>query len=97
MAAASHGITRDKLVWTADAYILRFCPRLRDFPDRKLACIEPITAYKDLQSLLGRIRPQPGDRGHRILEFVLAAVRDTTLFETVADVRTGSTNLSSLR
>jgi TnpA family transposase len=32
----------------------RFCPRLRDFPDRKLACIEPATAYKDLQLLLGR-------------------------------------------
>jgi TnpA family transposase len=32
----------------------RFCPRLRDFPDRKLACIEPVTVYKDLQPLLGR-------------------------------------------
>ncbi len=32
----------------------RFCPRLRDFPDRKLACIEPATAYKDLQPILGR-------------------------------------------
>lgn len=32
----------------------RFCPRLRDFPDRKLACIEPTTAYKDLQPILGR-------------------------------------------
>jgi TnpA family transposase len=32
----------------------RFCPRLRDFPDRKLACIEPAAAYRDLQPLLGR-------------------------------------------
>lgn len=32
----------------------RFCPRLRDFPDRKLACIAPVTAYADLQPLLGR-------------------------------------------
>jgi TnpA family transposase len=32
----------------------RFCPRLRDFPDRKLACMEPVTAYKDLQPILGR-------------------------------------------
>jgi TnpA family transposase len=32
----------------------RFCPRLRDFPDRKLACIEPVSSYKDLQPLLGR-------------------------------------------
>jgi TnpA family transposase len=32
----------------------RFCPRLRNFPDRKLACIEPVSSYKDLQPLLGR-------------------------------------------
>jgi TnpA family transposase len=32
----------------------RFCPRLRDFPDRKFACIEPATVYKDLHPLLGR-------------------------------------------
>lgn len=32
----------------------RFCPRLRDLPDRKLACIEPATAYKDIASLIGR-------------------------------------------
>jgi TnpA family transposase len=32
----------------------RFCPRLRDFPDRKLACIEPQATYKDLAPLLGR-------------------------------------------
>ena len=32
----------------------RFCPRLRDFPDRKFACIEPAASYKDLQPLFGR-------------------------------------------
>ena len=32
----------------------RFCPRLRDFPDRKLAIIEPATAYKELAAILGR-------------------------------------------
>ena len=32
----------------------RFCPRLRDFPDRRLACIEPAASYEDLQPLLGR-------------------------------------------
>jgi TnpA family transposase len=32
----------------------RFCPRLRDLPDRKLACIEPASNYKDLQPLLGQ-------------------------------------------
>jgi TnpA family transposase len=33
---------------------IRFCPRLRDFPDRKFACIEPAAAYKELQPLFGR-------------------------------------------
>ena len=33
---------------------IRFCPRLRDFPDRKFACIEPASTYKDLQPLFGR-------------------------------------------
>jgi TnpA family transposase len=32
----------------------RFCPRLRDLPDRKLATMEPATAYKDLAPLIGR-------------------------------------------
>jgi len=31
----------------------RFCPRLRDLPDRKLACIELASAYKDLQPAAG--------------------------------------------
>ena len=32
----------------------RFCPRLRDLPDRKLATLEPAAAYKDLAPLIGR-------------------------------------------
>ena len=32
----------------------RFCPRLRDFPDRRLACIEPAATYGALQPLFGR-------------------------------------------
>jgi TnpA family transposase len=32
----------------------RFCPRLRDLPERKPACIEPASNYKDLQPLLGQ-------------------------------------------
>lgn len=41
--------------------MLRFrsCPRLRDLPDRKLATLEPASAYKDLAPLLGcRIRTE---------------------------------------
>lgn len=33
---------------------IRFCPRLRDFPDRKLACLEPAASYGDLAPLFGR-------------------------------------------
>ncbi len=32
----------------------RFCPRLRDFADRRLAALEPASAYGDLAPLLGR-------------------------------------------
>ena len=33
---------------------IRFCPRLRDFPARKLASIEPPATYKTIQPLFGR-------------------------------------------
>jgi TnpA family transposase len=33
---------------------IRFCPRLRDFPDRRFASFEPASSYKDLQPLFGR-------------------------------------------
>lgn len=32
----------------------RFCPRLRDLPERKLACIAPSATHPDLQPLLGQ-------------------------------------------
>src|SRR3546814_3364199 len=32
----------------------RFCPRLRDFPDRRLATIAPVAAYPSLTPLLGK-------------------------------------------
>lgn len=32
----------------------RFCPRLRDFPDRRLASIGPVTAYPSIAPLLGK-------------------------------------------
>lgn len=32
----------------------RFCPRLRDFPDRRLITIEPAGSYPDLAPLLGK-------------------------------------------
>jgi TnpA family transposase len=48
---------------------IRFCPRLRDFPDRKLASIEPAATYKSIQPLFGRrivsVRPQTPVRRRR--------------------------------
>jgi TnpA family transposase len=32
----------------------RYCPRLRDFPDRRLASFEPISRYEDLKPIMGR-------------------------------------------
>lgn len=32
----------------------RFCPRLRDFPDRRLAALGPVASYPAIGSLLGR-------------------------------------------
>jgi TnpA family transposase len=32
----------------------RFCPRLRDFPDRKLATLEPASAYNEFAPIIGR-------------------------------------------
>jgi len=33
---------------------IQFCPRLRDFPDRKLATVDQASAYADLAPILGR-------------------------------------------
>jgi len=32
---------------------IRFCPRLRDLPDRRLARVEPVNRYPDLRPLMG--------------------------------------------
>jgi TnpA family transposase len=32
----------------------RYCPRLRDFPDRRLASFEPISRYEDLKPIMGK-------------------------------------------
>jgi TnpA family transposase len=43
---------------------IRFCPRLRDLPNRKLASIEPAGHYPDLQPLIGRRVKADGAREH---------------------------------
>jgi TnpA family transposase len=59
----------------------RFCPRLRDFPDRKLATLEPTSAYKDLALLLGRrIRTEViRERWDEILRLVASLHAGTVL------------------
>ena len=32
----------------------RYCPRLRDFPDRRLASFEPVSRYEDLKPIMGK-------------------------------------------
>jgi TnpA family transposase len=59
----------------------RFCPRLRDFPDRKLASIEPPTNYGTIQPLFRwRIRTDI-IREHRdeVLRLVASLKTDTLL------------------
>jgi len=42
----------------------RFCPRLRDFPDRRFASFEPASLYPSLKPLMGgRVKAGP----HRVL------------------------------
>jgi TnpA family transposase len=42
----------------------RFCPRLRDLPERKLACIAPASTYPFLEPLLGHRIKADVIRGH---------------------------------
>lgn len=48
------GGTSDHVFILAAMLGFRFCLRLRDFPERRLASIEPPNCYPDLQPLLGR-------------------------------------------
>ena len=59
----------------------RFCPRLRDFPDHKLATLEPASAYKTLAPLLGRRIRTEVIRGHwdEILRLVASLRAGTVL------------------
>ncbi len=59
----------------------RFCPRLRDFSGRKLACLEPATTYKDLAPLFERRIKLDVVREHRdeILRLVVSLQAGTVL------------------
>jgi TnpA family transposase len=69
---------------------IRFCPRLRDFPDRKLASIEPVMAYRNLQPLLGRrirtdvIREHWGDIVRLVASLKAGAVAPSTMLKKLA-------------
>jgi len=47
------GGATDTIHFLCEALGIRFCPRLRDFPDRRLASIEPASRYPGLKPLLG--------------------------------------------
>ena len=77
----------------------RFCPRLRDLPDRKLATIEPATAYKDLAPLIGRrikadvIREHWGEILRLVASLQAGIVLPSAMLKRLADFsgRTSST------
>ena len=68
----------------------RFCPRLRDFPDRKLACLEPQAAYKELAPLFGRrirtgiIREHWGEVVHLVASLKAGTVAPSAMLKRLA-------------
>lgn len=50
---ADTGGSTDAVHFLCDALGFRFCPRLRDFPDRRLACVEPSSRYPELKGVMG--------------------------------------------
>ena len=59
----------------------RFCPRLRDLPERRLATLGPVSAHKDLAPLLGRRVRTDAVREHwgEILRLVASLKAGTVL------------------
>ncbi|UFN51577.1 Tn3 family transposase (plasmid) [Roseomonas sp. OT10] len=60
---------------------IRFCPRLRDFADRRLATLAPTSTYKELAPLLGRRVKAEVIRGHwdEVLRLVASLRAGTVL------------------
>jgi TnpA family transposase len=48
------GGSSDHVHFLCDALGIRFCPRLRDFPDRRLGSLDPPSRYPALKGLIGR-------------------------------------------
>jgi TnpA family transposase len=59
----------------------RFCPRLRDFPDRKLAAFEAASAYGELSPIIGRRLKEDVIREHweEVLRLVASLKAGTVL------------------
>ncbi len=48
------GGSSDPVHFLCDGLGIRFCPRLRDFPDRRLASVEPPSRYPALKGMMGK-------------------------------------------
>lgn len=72
---------------------IRFCPRLRDLPDRKLACIEPVGRYPDLQPLIGRrikadvVREHWGEAVRLVASLYVGTVAPSVMLKKLAAYR----------
>jgi len=70
-----------------------FCPRLRDLPDRKLACVEPSGRYPDLQPLMGRrikvdvVREHWGEVVRLVTSLYAGAVAPSVMLKKLAAYR----------
>src|SRR4051812_48622560 len=68
----------------------RFCPRLRDFPDRRLASIEPAARYPALKSIMGKrvrvelIREHWGDIVRLVASLKAGAVAPSAMLKKLA-------------
>src|SRR4051794_27072004 len=71
-------------------FCFRFCPRLRDFPDRRLASIEPSARYPALKSVMGKrvrvelIREHWGDIVRLVASLKAGAVAPSAMLKKLA-------------
>jgi TnpA family transposase len=84
------GGSTDAVHFLCDALGFRFCPRLRDFPDRRLACIEPVSRYPELKAVMGgRIKVEPsrehwGDILRLVASLKVGAVAPSAMLKKLA-------------
>lgn len=84
------GGSTDAVHFLCDALGFRFCPRLRDFADRRLACVEPASRYPELKTVIGRrikvepIREHWGDILRLVASLKAGAVAPSAMLKKLA-------------